>query len=106
MTGTFNCNFESNTCGWTQAKDDTFDWTRHQGSTASTNTGPSRDHTTGSKYCIACSTVSHFLSSADLFLHSRVVKVLFLHSEFVLISFGLSELNGVLNLPVIRTIAK
>ena len=53
VAGTFNCNFESNICGWTQAKNDRFDWTRHRGSTASTNTGPSADHTTGSKSVLA-----------------------------------------------------
>ena len=34
-------------CTWTQALDDKFNWTRHQGSTASRYTGPSTDHTTG-----------------------------------------------------------
>ncbi|XP_073232940.1 MAM domain-containing glycosylphosphatidylinositol anchor protein 2-like [Porites lutea] len=43
-----NCNFESNLCTWTQDKTDQFDWTRKSGSTPSSPTGPSVDHTTGS----------------------------------------------------------
>ena len=34
-------------CTWTQALDDKFNWTRQQGTTASQNTGPATDHTTG-----------------------------------------------------------
>ncbi|KAK7473655.1 hypothetical protein BaRGS_00035133, partial [Batillaria attramentaria] len=47
LPGTFNCNFENNFCGWTQAKDDQFDWRRQSRPTSSANTGPSSDHTTG-----------------------------------------------------------
>lgn len=44
----YNCNFEQNICpSWVQDKTDTFDWTRQQGQTASSTTGPSVDHTTG-----------------------------------------------------------
>lgn len=51
--GAFNCNFESNLCGWTQLQGrDAFDWSRHRGSTSSSNTGPPRDHTTGRKLAI------------------------------------------------------
>jgi len=50
VPGTFNCNFENNLCGWTQASNDQFDWTRNMGTTGSTNTGPTNDHTTGSMY--------------------------------------------------------
>ena len=42
-----HCDFENDWCQFTQAADDTFDWSRHSGSTSSTNTGPSNDHTTG-----------------------------------------------------------
>ena len=34
-------------CGYGQAKDDDFDWTRKKGSTSSTSTGPTKDHTLG-----------------------------------------------------------
>ncbi|XP_046559779.1 MAM and LDL-receptor class A domain-containing protein 1-like [Haliotis rubra] len=44
------CSFDNDMCGWTQMKNDDFDWTRHQGSTASSGTGPLLDHTTGKGY--------------------------------------------------------
>jgi len=34
-------------CGWNQDTDDVFDWTRDNGGTLSSMTGPGRDHTTG-----------------------------------------------------------
>ena len=42
------CNFDSSMCGFTQDKTDKFDWIRHRGSTSSSATGPSSDHTSGS----------------------------------------------------------
>ncbi|XP_019646171.1 PREDICTED: MAM and LDL-receptor class A domain-containing protein 1-like [Branchiostoma belcheri] len=56
--GTFNCDFELGLCGWRQAHDDNFDWSRHSGSTPSDDTGPSADHTTGSGYYIYIETSS------------------------------------------------
>ncbi|XP_051555722.1 zonadhesin isoform X4 [Myxocyprinus asiaticus] len=47
-----NCDFESDICSWTQLVTDVFDWTRHTGSTPSSMTGPSSDHTTGSGFYI------------------------------------------------------
>ncbi|XP_051554355.1 zonadhesin [Myxocyprinus asiaticus] len=47
-----NCDFESDICSWTQLLTDVFDWTRHTGSTSSSMTGPSSDHTTGSGFYI------------------------------------------------------
>ena len=37
----FKCNFEASFCGFKQAKDDKFDWTRKTGRTRSYRTGPS-----------------------------------------------------------------
>ncbi|XP_064619815.1 MAM and LDL-receptor class A domain-containing protein 1-like isoform X2 [Lineus longissimus] len=45
---TFNCTFDESECGWTQNSGDDFDWTLHHGSTPTSGTGPSSDHTTGS----------------------------------------------------------
>ena len=56
VPGTFNCNFESNFCGWTQAHNDQFDWTRQSRPSGTANTGPRSDHTTGRELC-TCSTV-------------------------------------------------
>ena len=43
-----SCNFDYSLCyGWQQSYSDVFDWTRNSGSTSSSSTGPSSDHTTG-----------------------------------------------------------
>ena len=42
-----SCDFEGSMCGFVQDKNDKFDWTRNKGSTSSSSTGPSADHTTG-----------------------------------------------------------
>ncbi|XP_060761381.1 MAM and LDL-receptor class A domain-containing protein 1-like [Neoarius graeffei] len=47
---TFNCNFDNSLCTWSQLATDVFDWTRQQGSTPTSMTGPSFDHTTGAGY--------------------------------------------------------
>ncbi|WAR02785.1 MLRP2-like protein [Mya arenaria] len=46
-SGTSRCDFSSSLCFWSQDRGDQFDWTRKAGSTTSSGTGPSRDHTTG-----------------------------------------------------------
>ncbi|XP_040289986.1 MAM and LDL-receptor class A domain-containing protein 1 [Bufo bufo] len=47
-TSELQCNFEEGLCNWTQDTDtDDFDWTRHQGQTPTTDTGPMKDHTLG-----------------------------------------------------------
>lgn len=44
-----SCDFDLDLCsGWQQSYSDVFDWTRWTGSTYSSNTGPSSDHTSGS----------------------------------------------------------
>ena len=45
--GPFNCNFDTNMCGWVQDRNDQFDWTRFHGATSTASTGPSADHTQG-----------------------------------------------------------
>ena len=46
------CDFEGGNakCNWTQAQNDDFDWKLSSGETQTENTGPSRDHTKGTKY--------------------------------------------------------
>jgi len=47
---TISCNFDIDICGWSQVtKTDDFDWTVNSGPTSTTGTGPSKDHTSGSK---------------------------------------------------------
>ena len=43
----FSCSFDKDLCGFSQATNDKFDWTRRSGSTSSSSTGPSGDHTGG-----------------------------------------------------------
>ena len=50
-----SCNFDYGLCyGWSQSLSDVFDWTRRRGSTSSSNTGPSSDHTTGNGTRLHC----------------------------------------------------
>ncbi|CAH3182980.1 unnamed protein product, partial [Porites lobata] len=54
-----SCNFDYGLCyGWSQSLSDVFDWTRRRGSTSSSNTGPSSDHTTGNGYYMYIETSS------------------------------------------------
>nr|XP_054757008.1 MAM and LDL-receptor class A domain-containing protein 2-like [Lytechinus pictus] len=52
ISSDLNCTFEQDLCGYFQvpSPDDDFDWTRNRGSTGTTSTGPSFDHTTGTGY--------------------------------------------------------
>ncbi|XP_022087562.1 MAM and LDL-receptor class A domain-containing protein 1-like [Acanthaster planci] len=45
----FSCNFEQGYCGWTQSTDDDVNLALERGQTYSSSTGPSFDHTLGSK---------------------------------------------------------
>jgi len=44
------CTFDLDNCGWNDTAPDGYFWTHTSGSTPSSNTGPSGDHTTGSGY--------------------------------------------------------
>lgn len=46
-SGTAQCDFSTSFCYWSQDNNDQFNWQRQSGSTGTSNTGPSRDHTTG-----------------------------------------------------------
>ncbi|KAM4771095.1 IgGFc-binding protein-like [Rhinophrynus dorsalis] len=48
----WSCSFDADFCTWTQSIHDHFDWTRYRGSTPSTGSGPSFDHTTGDGHYI------------------------------------------------------
>jgi len=44
------CDFETDMCKWTNTPSgDQFDWTRDSGGTPSLGTGPTTDHTTGTR---------------------------------------------------------
>ena len=49
---TIDCNFDKDFCEWRQDDIDDFNWERESGNTASRYTGPTSDHTTGSKIYI------------------------------------------------------
>ncbi|XP_072014869.1 MAM and LDL-receptor class A domain-containing protein 1-like [Amphiura filiformis] len=44
------CDFDDGRCGWVNVGGDDFDWLRFRGHTPSVGTGPTYDHTTGTKY--------------------------------------------------------
>ncbi|XP_071508385.1 MAM and LDL-receptor class A domain-containing protein 1-like [Diadema antillarum] len=48
LEAVFECDFDSGTCGFTQDTTDDLNFVRHSGSTPTTGTGPSGDHTSGS----------------------------------------------------------
>ncbi|XP_071492677.1 MAM and LDL-receptor class A domain-containing protein 2-like isoform X11 [Diadema antillarum] len=66
----FDCDFAYGTCGWQQSYFDDFDWTRNSGSTSSSSTGPSGDHTTGYGYYMYIETSSPRYSGQDARLTS------------------------------------
>ncbi|XP_063956757.1 MAM and LDL-receptor class A domain-containing protein 1-like [Lytechinus pictus] len=46
----FDCDFESDQCGWTSDLSNNLVWTRNSGPTSTPRTGPSGDHTSGSGF--------------------------------------------------------
>ncbi|XP_068745607.1 MAM and LDL-receptor class A domain-containing protein 1-like isoform X1 [Montipora capricornis] len=59
VSNVIKCSFSTNSsCGFTQSRNDTFDWTRHRGITTSSSTGPSSDHTGGNGYYMYIETSS------------------------------------------------
>lgn len=57
-TPVVNCGFESTTiCGYTQLKNDNFDWSRTTGTTSTAGTGPTNDHTYGTPKGTFCDAV-------------------------------------------------
>ena len=50
LVATTSCTFDYDLCGWTNLKNDQFDWSRRTGLTLAPGTGPSADHTSGSKF--------------------------------------------------------
>lgn len=49
VSGGVACSFDTDLCGWAQSKSDDFDWTQRAGSTSSSGTGPTNDHTTNTR---------------------------------------------------------
>ena len=47
---TISCDFDIDTCLWTQSKTDYTDWILQDGPTSTSRTGPKADHTSGSKF--------------------------------------------------------
>ncbi|BFZ04231.1 hypothetical protein BsWGS_07270 [Bradybaena similaris] len=74
----FNCNFEDDLCGWTQAQDDDFDWERVEGMrlSASGNSFSARDHTqlTVTGFYMSTNSKEH-LSSEKARLVSPIVNI-------------------------------
>lgn len=61
-----SCNFESpSICGWTQDKNDQFDWTRDNGGTASSGTGPTIDHTSGTQQGTKMKKLTFYICSVN-----------------------------------------
>ena len=67
------CSFDESMCGFVQGGDDTFHWTRYKGSTPSSSTGPSFDHTTGNTTG-ELSIISVKLGSPTVILAKRMIN--------------------------------
>lgn len=77
---TFDCDFETDLCKWKQdTKTDKFDWTRARGPTASSQTGPTNDHTTKTgKSCTQL--INHMISFLPICAHFHLVTQSMTHS--------------------------
>ncbi|XP_014681010.1 PREDICTED: MAM and LDL-receptor class A domain-containing protein 1-like isoform X2 [Priapulus caudatus] len=71
MCGT-DCDFENSQCGWYNAADYEMRWLRKKGSTGSSSTGPSVDHTLGSAdgYYVYIETSGAYVDGEKARLHS------------------------------------
>lgn len=99
-----NCDFEGGFCKWMNMKEDTFDWTSQTGKTPSSQTGPSRDHTSGKvNYKITFlfmtrmsnNCISLFILSRYLYRHHQLVALVFTarHYNYLFSSTSDSFLN-------------
>ena len=66
------CDFEGGLCGWKNVQGDQFDWRRDSGGTPSVQTGPSTDHTTGTRNGNEGVTVQSYFTKSYLSLGSHV----------------------------------
>ena len=87
------CNFEStNICAYTQDKtSDKFDWRRASGSTGSRGTGPSNDHTYGTRNGMDLYSKSWNLWCNHWNWYKLPIEVLALWIAFPFLAFGLSH---------------
>ena len=86
-----NCDFEDQFCKWMNMKEDTFDWTSQTGRTPSSQTGPSRDHTSGIvNYKITFLFMTKSNNSISLFILSRY---LYRHYQLVALVFTTRHYN-------------
>ncbi|XP_067035363.1 MAM and LDL-receptor class A domain-containing protein 1-like [Acropora muricata] len=97
-----DCNFDSpSICGYTQSTNDTFNWSRQRGSTLSSATGPSSDHTSGSGYYMYIETSSPrqpgdyaVLSSPEYPFRGRACVAFYYHMYGTTIGNLTVTLNG------------
>ena len=64
------CTFEKDKCGFNDDPTGQFTWTRKQGSTPSSKTGPSSDHTTGS------------ISGMNIIFNIHIAKFIYTYRKF------------------------
>ena len=86
------CTFEADTCGFVDDPTGRFNWTRHRGSTVSSGTGPSSDHTKGTSAGqlseISSSICCTIDGNVDFFCKRPFRLICYCHA------FGFSESNS------------